>query len=205
MKNFLSIAIFILSIIPFVSQAQLAIKSHAEIPERSNTHMNHAQAVPQPLPSFDFLKSSIEQALVYIANQPPGMSEPLTHSLLLQHGCAPVVKAPSGIERRKGGLNGITVLYQCRDGYVQVYECNYTHPTIQEEWVIDDDYARDPQVHRYTVKAFRSEYDGKTRTALRWINPDYQIILEIYPDRDDAAVIEAYRDIIRFTARAILE
>jgi len=167
--------------------------------------VNPEQPESQPLPSFDDIKNSMEQALVYIAGQPPGMPEPFTHSLLLQHGCALVAKAPSGMERRNGGLHGITALYQCNDGYVQVYEYNYTHPTIQEEWVIDDDYARNPQAHLYTVKEFRSEHSGKTSTALRWINPSYQIILEIYPDRDDAAVVEAYRDIVRFTARAILE
>jgi len=208
MKKISYIAALTLIMVPIISQAQLVIKSSAEIHERMRSHMKGAQQASkpsQPLPSFDVLKKSMEQALVYIINQPPGISAPLTHPLLLRHGCNFIAKAPSGIERRSGGLNGISALYQCHDGYMQVYEYDYTRPTKQAEMVIDDEYAKDPVAHRYTVKAFRTERDGKTRTALRWINPDYQIVFEVYPDLDDPAVIEVYRNIIQSTARAILE
>jgi len=194
---------------PLLSHAQLAIKSSSEIPERVEAHMQAMQQrrprPPQSLPSFDDIKQSFEQARLFLANQPPGIPEPLTHPLLLQHGCDLVAKSPSGVELRGGGLHGISALYQCRDGYVQVYEYDYTRPMTQVEGVIDDDYARDPQANLYTVKAFRTERDGRTRTALRWINPHWQILLEVYPDLDDDAVIQAYRQIVSATARALLE
>jgi len=170
--------------------------------------MESARRAPrssEPLPSFEDLKSSFEQAWPFLASQPPGMPEPLTHSLLVQHGCNLVAKAPSGVERREGGLHGISALYQCRDGYVQAYEYDYTRPLTQVEGVIDDDYARDPQANLYTVKAFRTERDGKTRTALRWINPHWQIILEVYPDVNSDTVIRAYHEIVTSTAGMLLQ
>jgi len=202
----LFIAAFML-IIPFSACAQLLIQSHADIPERIRSRMESTQRTQkpkQPLPSFEKLKEDIEQARMFLANQPPGMPEPLTHPMLVQHGCDLVAKAPSGVERKAGGLHGIGALYQCRDAYLQVYEYDYTKPMTQGESVFDDDYAHDPVAHRYTVKAFRTERDGRTRTALRWINPDYQIIFEVYPDHDSKAVIDAYREMIRTTAMLLL-
>jgi len=208
MKKPISNMIAVLAAIPLFSYAQLAIKGDSDIPERVRLRMESSQREPrppQPLPSLDEIKQSFEQARLFLANQPPGIPEPLTHPLLLRHGCDLVAKAPSGVELRGGGLHGISALYQCRDGYVQVYEYDYTRPMTQVEGVIDDDYARDPQANLYTVKAFRTERDGRTRTALRWINPHWQILLEVYPDLDDDAVIQAYRQIVATTARAILE
>jgi len=208
MKRLYFVASVLLGIIPLFSHAQLVIKGSPEIPQEVKARMEQARHSPrqlEPLPSFETLKQSFEQAQPFLASQPPGMPEPLTHPLLVQHGCDLVVKAPSGVERQEGGLHGISALYQCRDGYVQVYEYDYTRPLTQVEGVIDDDYARDPQANLYTVKAFRTERDGRTRTALRWINPHWQIILEVYPDVESQSVVDSYREIVATAARTILE
>ncbi|MGE8412778.1 MAG: hypothetical protein ACN6QY_10490 [Pseudomonas sp.] len=106
-------------------------------------------------------------------------------------------EAPSGVEMKEGGLNGVMSLYSCGDDYVVTYETHYEPELTQRVVVYDDDYAKPQDPGKPLVKTSEKVVGGVRKTGLRWMNSKHEVRYDIYASLEgDGALEKALTSVI---------
>ncbi len=176
------------------AQADLEIRSLADSP-RHAAALQRLQAAsarqPAPEAGFPSLKQIIAgmqtgRIMAGLAGQAPTYQSP-SRPAIEQLGCHLAGEAPSGVERKAGGLNGVMSVYACGSKYVVTYEYDYSVALTQRVVVVDDDFAQHTDPRTPLIKT-RVVTRGETRlTAMRWLNPRNEIRYEVYAEHSQAA------------------
>lgn len=171
------------------AQADLVIQSQADNP-RAAAAMQRMQAAAAgrsqtetSIPTLEQLVSRIELArrMSAFAAQAPTFESPSRPAI--EHlGCRLATEAPSGIERKDGGLNGVLSVYACGAKYVVTYEYTYAVELTQRVRVLDDDFAKHADPNNPLIKTTVVTKGERRVTYMRWLNRKNEIRYEVYAD-----------------------
>lgn len=103
-----------------------------------------------------------------------------TREFMVKAGCTLSSEAPSGVEKKSGGLNGVTAVYACEHGYVQTYEYEYMSELTQKITVFDDDFASRGERDEPLIKEVSHTVNWVKKTNLRWLSSRHEVRFEIY-------------------------
>ncbi|MCU7648494.1 hypothetical protein [Pseudomonas piscis] len=191
-------------LVPFSADAELEIR-----PLSSNTHiqkiLDKGTASPRReaerkagFPSFEQFSSMVTLAQMTdkrLSQAVRFKSE--SRAAIEKLRCQFSKEAPSGVEMKEGGLNGVMSLYSCGDDYVVTYETHYEPELAQRVVVYDDDYAKPQDPGKPLVKTSEKVVGGVRKTGLRWMNSKHEVRYDIYASLEgDGALEKALMSVI---------
>lgn len=184
----------LLLVIASGANAELQIEPSSDNPRLEAMRKKHASATqPHPaqatrFPSLGELNASVAMAKLRSAALARSVEvASASRPAILKLNCSLANEAPSGVERKAGGLNGVMSVYSCGPSYVVTYENNYDQPLTQRVKVYDDDFAGRSAHDVPLIKVSQRTSQGTRLTRLRWLNPSNEISYEVYTDLSKAS------------------
>ncbi|CAM3869567.1 hypothetical protein CCOS865_02359 [Pseudomonas reidholzensis] len=197
------------------AQAELDIQSSSDNPRgaerisKMQAAMRERPTQTSSFPTLDQTNAALNKAklMVGLSAQSIKFHSP-SRAAIETLDCSLANEAPSGVERKDGGLNGVMSVYSCGAAYVVTYEYNYEVALTQRVGVLDDDFARHTDKLNPLIKTTAVSRGGTRLTMLRWLSPENQISYEVYADLAtsvDDALEQRLRTALRDTALRLSE
>ena len=187
------------ALIPSFASAQLEIQprtDNARFEARLEALRSASSASARPSKSSEFQTFEQFKNAVSKAKSQSGMLrtqavlDSPSRAMIERLGCKLQNQAPSGVERKEGGLNGVMSVYLCESSYLVSYENNYRAPLTQRVIIFDDDYAKKQDRNNPLIKEAVATRGSTRFTSIRWLNFENEIKYEVFADLEKSKDIE---------------
>lgn len=202
MRNMLFVVLFVF--VPSFAFAKLEIEpltGSARFEKRLEAMRSSvsARSVKAPeFPTFEQFNEAVSKAKFESGrrNEQVVLESP-SRTMIEKLGCKLENQAPSGVEKKGGGLNGVMSVYLCANSYLVSYESDYKVPLTQKVIIFDDDYVKKQERGNPLIKEAVATRGNTRFTSIRWLNADNEIKYEIFADlgkSNDAKLEKSLKD-----------